>query len=388
MPPSQARHLSRRRWIPTPPCIRTSAALIVLALFVAAPGQPTEGRAETLRVGDALFWSMVSEFSEPDGYFHSDNLVSNELAFQRVIPELRENAVDGAYLGVGPDQNFTYLVALQPRIAFIVDVRRQNALLHLLYKAIVEMSPTRAEFLSRLFSRPKPDGLDRDASAAALIVAFARQEPDRKLHERHAKDVLRRLVRTHRFPLPGEDQKAIREVYDAFFALGPEISYAVRGMETWDAFPTFAELVQTTDDAGENHGYLASEAHYQALRRLQERNLVVPIVGDFAGPKALRAVARFLAERGLSVTAFYTSNVEFYLFRNGRWPEFAENLARLPVNGRSYVIRTSFHNRDNYAYAGTTFLSSRTLLEPIPELVQAFQESLIRSYQDILERSR
>ena len=61
-----------------------------------------------------------------------------------------------AYVGVGPDQNFTYIAALKPRIAFIVDIRRQNMLLHLMYKALIEMSPTREEFLSRLFSRPMP----------------------------------------------------------------------------------------------------------------------------------------------------------------------------------------------------------------------------------------
>jgi hypothetical protein len=366
---------------------RAAVVLVVLALLLAVPGHSSERRTDGFRVADAQFWGMLTEFSEPDGYFHSDNLVSNELAFQRVIPTLRTGQTGGAYVGVGPDQNFTYLVAVQPRIAFIVDVRRQNALLHLLYKAVVELAPTRAEFLSRLFSRPEPRGLDRDGSAAALVAAFAKQAPDRALHERHLKDVIKRLTRAHRFPLPDDDQVVIRQIYDTFFDAGPEISYTVRGMEAFDAFPTYGELVQTTDDAGENHSYLASERHYETLRSLEERNLIVPIVGDFAGPKALRAVAQYLDARGLPVAAFYTSNVEFYLFRNGRWQEFAQNLARLPVNGQSVVIRTSFHNSGGYA-SGSPYPNSRTLLEPIPDLVRAFQDSLIRSYEDILERSR
>ena len=59
-------------------------------------------------------------------------------------------------MGVGPEQNLTYVAAFRPRIAFVVDIRRQNLLHHLWYKAVFELSPTRAEFLSRLFARALP----------------------------------------------------------------------------------------------------------------------------------------------------------------------------------------------------------------------------------------
>ena len=62
------------------------------------------------------------------------------------------------YLGVGPEQNFTYIVALRPKLAFIVDIRRGNMNEHLLYKAFIELSADRADFLSRLFARPRPAG--------------------------------------------------------------------------------------------------------------------------------------------------------------------------------------------------------------------------------------
>src|SRR5690348_2948135 len=65
------------------------------------------------RLSDSSFWQMVTDFSEPGGYFRSDNFVSNETSFQYVIPELqRTTRPGGVYLGVAPDQNFTYLVAL------------------------------------------------------------------------------------------------------------------------------------------------------------------------------------------------------------------------------------------------------------------------------------
>ena len=94
-----------------------------------------------VRLSDEAFWKLVSDFSEPGGRFVSDNFVSNELNTQRVLSELaRDRRASGAYLGVGPEQNFTYIVALQPQIAFIVDIRRQNMIEHLMYKALIELS--------------------------------------------------------------------------------------------------------------------------------------------------------------------------------------------------------------------------------------------------------
>src|SRR5204863_7258048 len=125
-------------------------------------------------LNDRAFWQMVVDFSEPDGIFRSDNFVSNERTYQDVIPELKRRALpNGVYLGVGPDQNFTYITALRPRMAFIIDIRRQNLIHHLLFKAMVEMSDDRADFLSRLFSRPRPVGLDKSSTPRALFDAYA-----------------------------------------------------------------------------------------------------------------------------------------------------------------------------------------------------------------------
>src|SRR4051812_48684049 len=59
-------------------------------------------------ISDEAFWGLITELSEPGGFFHSDNFSSNEATFQHVIPELtRSLGTGGAYIGVGPEQNFT-----------------------------------------------------------------------------------------------------------------------------------------------------------------------------------------------------------------------------------------------------------------------------------------
>ena len=124
-------------------------------------------------LSDQEFWRLSTSLSEPNGFFRSENLVSNEHTFQYVVPALTQRIrPGGVYLGVAPDQNFTYMIATQPAIAFIVDIRRGNLLEHLLYKAIIELSADRAEFLSRLFSKKRPAGLGPKSTVVELFAAY------------------------------------------------------------------------------------------------------------------------------------------------------------------------------------------------------------------------
>src|SRR5499426_2018224 len=142
-----------------------SILVLIVPSFLAADTLPRE-------LPDDDFWRLVSDFSEAGGFFRFEYM-SNEQQFQYVIPRLKEKRLSGGvYLGVGPEQNFTYIAALQPKMAFIVDIRRQNMIEHLMYKAIFEMSSDRVDFLSRLFSRKVPAGLTDKATARALFDAF------------------------------------------------------------------------------------------------------------------------------------------------------------------------------------------------------------------------
>ena len=88
--------------------------------FGTAPSLPRE-------LSDEDFWRMIREFSEPGGFFRYENFLSNERSYQAPIPALLKTVRSGgAYLGVGPEQNFTYIAAIRPQIAFVVDIRRQN----------------------------------------------------------------------------------------------------------------------------------------------------------------------------------------------------------------------------------------------------------------------
>ena len=307
------------------------------------------------RLSDGQFWSLIEDVSEPGGTFRSDNLLSNELQMQHIIPELVRAAPTGrAYLGVGPEQNFTYISHLQPAIAFIVDIRRGNLNLHLLYKALFELSADRAAFVSRLFSKPRPPGLDTESSAAEIFRAFWDVETGEGLYKENVAAVRAHLTKTRRLPLTEDDLRGVEAVYHAFYWHGPIIQYST-SMGGGTHFPTYAQLMTATDAAGVARSYLASEAQYTAIKDLHARNLIVPVVGDFGGPKALRAVGRYLRRRSITVGAFYLSNVEQYLGRERRWWLFCENAAALPIDGSSTFIRSI---RDGHYYANRGGLTS------------------------------
>jgi hypothetical protein len=378
-----------------PLCRALVVGLLVasLGLLSVASGLRAPAGALPQRIDDRQFWRMVSDFSEAGGYFRSDNLVSNENTFQAIIPELKKRTtLGGVYLGVGPDQNFTYVVALEPRLAFIIDIRRQNLLLHLLYKALLERGTDRAAFLSYLFSRPRPKGLNPQAGPDVLFEAFRNVSPDPALFQKNLHDVINHLVHHHAFYLSADDRRAIEYVYRAFYAGGPDLRYSFPRQDDWRRFPSYAELQVTTDEQGENHGYLSSERAFGVLRELEVGNRLIPVVGDFSGQKAIRAVARYLKEHGATVTAFYTSNVEMYLFRNNRWKEFIENVAELPTNETSTFIRAyfGFGGRGLYpgVMRGTGGMRSAILLDPIGALVADVKAGRIQSYADLADRTK
>ena len=373
----------KRRLLFVAAVVSLCAVALILSRAQAVPDTlPTE-------LNDRAFWQMVVDFSEPDGQFRSDNFVSNERTYQEVIPELKLRALpNGVYLGVGPDQNFTYITALRPRMAFIVDIRRQNLIQHLLFKALVEMSDDRGGFLARLLSRERPAGLDESSSPKALFAAYDDVEPSEALFQKNLADVENWLVGRHGFALTPNDLRSLEYVYRAFFAEGAALRYSFPRRRL-QVFPTYAELLMAVDRAGVNHSYLASEQNYGILRDIERRNLLVPIVGDFAGHKALRAVGRYLTEHGATANYFYTSNVEQYLFEGDAFRRYYSNVATLPLGEKSTFIRAFFDVGFMYPPGIITpDLHSVQLLESIPSLLNAFGNGEISSYDDVVSRSK
>ena len=330
--------------------VLTAAFAVVVSPRHAAVLSAAPGVADTLpeRLTDQEFWALSQDSSEPDGSFRSDNLVSNEIWLQYVIPDLLARSRQGSvYLGVGPEQNFTYIAALKPKMVFITDVRRGNLHMHLMYKALFELTTNRADFFALQFNKKRPAGLTSESSAADLVTAFWNvQTSSEAEYKANLKRIQDHLTQTHKLPLSETDLQGIEYVYWSFYWFGPAITYNSSAMNTGGRggggnMVSYGDLAMATDGSNVSRGFLASEANFNVLKSLHEKNMLVPVVGNFAGPKALRAVGKYIKDHGATVAAMYLSNVEQYLRQDSIWGTFCANVAAMPLDDKSTFIRSA-----------------------------------------------
>jgi hypothetical protein len=371
----------------------TAVRFGLLIAWAISLGMAAELQAQKLpdQISDEAFWQMVTEFSEPGQSFtdnNSDNVLSNEAMYQSVIPALLEmTRPGGAYLGVGPEQNFTYMAALKSRIGFVLDIRRENMLELLMYKALFELSNSRVDFMSRLFSRRVPPALANRMIPATsvddLFSNFSRLLPNKQYFKQNFDQIRNYLVNTKGFPLTEGDIDEILYAYSAFYFSGPNLDFSA-GTNEAGAFPTYAYLMTAKALDGKQYSYLASEDNFHFIQGLQKRNMIIPLVGDFAGPKALRAVAQYLVQHETPVSAFYVSNVEQYLLggfgQPVTAPQFYSSVEALPRDAGSTFIRSA-----NQKAAVGLFVS---VLSSINQTLAAYKEGRVRTYADLMGLSK
>jgi len=327
-----------------PKPIRISLVLVCLTAALGIARLHVKA-ADTLpsQYTDAEFWRMMTDFSEAGGDYQYENFVSNEISYQEVIPELSRLAKPGGvYFGVATEQNFTYIDVVRPKVAFIFDLRRQNTMVLLVYKALFEMADNRADFVSLLFSRKRPAGLDANSSAVALFQAYAEAKPDAQLYADTLKNIKDRLIRQHRFALSADDEEKIEYVFNIFFRGGPRMDYGFASTAPNPYVPSYHMLAVTNDGHGKNWVYLNREESYKHIREMQQKNLIVPLVGDFTGVKAIRTVSQYVKDHGSTLSVFYISNVEDYI--QAKWSDYLANLATLPSDNSTLLIRFEPYN--------------------------------------------
>jgi len=324
-----------------------ASVLLAVALASAGPRLLHAQASATLpaRLSDADFWKLTGDISEPGGYFQIvDNFTSNEGEIGRLFTAIGERGLSGGvYIGVGPEQNFSYIAAIKPAMAFVIDIRRQAVVQHLMFKAMMEMSKDRADFLSLLFAKPRPEKVTASMPVQDLLNAFDTTLVDQALATSIHDRVIERLTKTHGFTLTGDERTQLDAVMSAFVVYG--LGITTRGAYnngrggSGNNF-TFMDLTGwALDNAGVPQSFLSTDANFQTVKALHDKNLLVAVSGDFGGPKALRAIGQYVREHGSTVTAFYLSNVEQYLFQDGKQQAFYDNVATLPVTDGSVFIR-------------------------------------------------
>lgn len=369
---------------------QASTATTTPSASQSTPSAPANQSAATSpsKIADGLspaeFSRIVNEFSEPGGYFRSDNFTSNETSYLHVVDKLRElGASGGAYLGVGPEQNFTYIARVRPKIAFLVDIRRQAILQHLMYKAVFQLSPDRVQFLSRLLSKPiVPEKAPVPRAPINDIIAYFDSAPSSDAAYTANLAAIRKTIQTEfGFPLTETDSASLEYVYKSFRHDGLTISYRMENAGS-GSFPTLRDILVEVDLNGKQGNFLASVDDYNFVRYMHGKNLIIPVVGDFGGKKALATVGDFLRRNNITVTAFYTSNVEQYLFGSDSFAGFAANVKKLPINEKSLFIRAIAGRMQHPARVPGHRLA--TVLQQISAFIKDFDDGRYQTYGDLI----
>ena len=356
--------------------------------FGAAADEPssTPQAAAAAKSQTSTFASTIASLSEPGGFFNTDNLISNERSYLHVVPELRALKAGGVYLGVGPDQNFSYIAHARPSLAILIDIRRDNLLLHLLFKALFAQARTRVEYLALLAGRAPPDPVTGwDRRPIEEIVAYVDRAPrPANIDQLALRDRLAKTIRSFGVPMTSEELGTIFAFHARFMADGLSLQFNTTGRSPQFDYPTYRDLLLELDRAGAKQNFFASEESFQFVKSMQARDLVIPITGDLAGPTALANIARYLTTRKERVSAFYTSNVEFYLFRGGTFAQFITNLERLPRDPAGVIIRSVFPSG-----GGTPFqvpgYNSASLTQSMQVLVDGYRAGRFRQYFELTQ---
>lgn len=362
-------------------------AVTCLMVLLVAGGESLPCAAQTA-AKKSEFARSVESLSEAGGYFDTDNIISNESSYLHVLGKMREMRISGgAYIGVGPDQNFSYIAQIRPRVAYMVDIRRDNLLQHLFFKALFALARDRVEYLCLLFGKPPPAAARQSKGDIQDLLEFVERLAGDEKYVSATRAAVRNQVKAFGLSLSDADLTKIERIQAQFFGAGLNLKFTTFGRAARASYPLYRDLLLATDLTGRRGSYLAREEDFQFVKSLQQRDLIIPVIGDLAGDYALREIARLLRERREQVAAVYVSNVEYYLMSEGKLKDFTENLALLPRHERSLIIRSYFGGfygpRHPHAVPG---YNSAQLLQTIASLVVEQQQGGYSSYTDLITK--
>lgn len=338
---------------------------------------------------ESTYGRTFLRLSEPAGYFPSENVVSNETSYLHVLDAMRRMGVKGgAYIGVGPDQNFSYIAAVRPEVAFMFDIRRDAMIEHQLFKAVFAMSRNSTEFLCVLLAKPVPANVAawKDSSITAIVTYVDTTRASVEIAKATELEIEDR-ARKFGIPLTDSDITVLALYRAAFIRYGLDVQYSSLSGNMMSNMPSWRDLLVEVDRAGAQLNYLAADSLFQFVKRMQAENRIIPVTGNAAGPTALRRLGDEIRLRGLLVSAMYMSNVEQYLFRDLGFAAFAENVKTLPRNEKTVMIRSLFgqgRGGNGWHMLSVPGYNSTQILQTMDTFVIEYDAGRIRSYNDLL----
>jgi hypothetical protein len=268
------------------------------------------------------------------------------------------------------------------------DIRRDNMLEHLLFKSLFMMSRNRLEYLCLLLGKPVPANVDTwTGKPMSAVLAYLGETHTDSAVAAATRRASNERIAKFGVPLDNRDREMIDRYRAQFVTEGLDTRYSSLGRNNRFDYPSFGRLIMESDRAGRLLSYAADENEFQYVRSLQVNDRIIPVVGNVAGPKALKAVAAYVADHDLVVSAFYLSNVEQYLMtRDGGFDEFAKNVKLLPRDSTSVIIRSYFgrFGMPHPLFVPSAGNISTSMVERMDSFLRAFAAGELTNYSDLV----
>lgn len=361
--------LTRRDW--------TGLALPILASFLTRPSV-----AQTCDVPDTFFQQLKTLDGLPTGPESTDNFITNEDSIASVLDQLtQEVPPNSVYLGVGPDQNYSMMAAVNPSFGLILDFRKKNQLLHFLHKILICESPDRISYLESLWARES--GLSEiggEIELAEILQKFQMIPMQPELLQKCRQNVSSTLKQWN-YLQPEEIEETLR-IESRIAGPGPSFQFLALKF-----YPQFQQLMQMKTRRGEPGHWLASPSFYEKIRRLHVQDRILPIVADWSERPKSRATGSFqkisdwMRSQNLKVGCVYLSDVEFFLMRNQSFADYLQNLSCLPIDDKAHIIRTS--TKQIAHPERVSGLSSTTIVRPLKRFLTEATKGRYQDWQEL-----
>jgi hypothetical protein len=210
-------------------------------------------------------------------------IVGNEWSLDAFAPSI--TGLGGGYVGVGPDQAYLLIGWQRPELAWLVDYDPKVLRVHAMYRALVLAAETPAEFLAMF----EPEGVAR------AQAAIAKHDDE----DRH----LRRLYRNNRDMFRWRLVTVVRKLEK-------------RGVPCW----------------------LDDDEIYAYVRQMLVEDRVRPMRVNLLDDEGVHGIADTARELVVPIRVVYLSNAETYW--DAYADQFRENVAELPFDERSLLLRT------------------------------------------------
>lgn len=236
------------------------------------PSQAEGGRSE-LDCRDPFPYLMTNE---PRGHVWRDYIAD----------------LGGAYVGIGSDQNFSYIAEARARWAWVMDYDPRVVKHHRRLRALILAADTPDQFVA-LFSP------DKERQAADIISAAYPDDPD------------------------------LKQLRWGYVATRDEL------------FAYFTKQRQARGQGkGAEFGWLRTEQAYRYIRTLYQQGRLRAVAGDLLREGAMQSIAQAARDLGVPVRIYYTSNAPT------AWgaqitDAYRANVLALPFDEQSLVLRTT-----------------------------------------------